>query len=123
MRPTQLEHCRMLGRSLLLVVWIGSQHLAATAHICLQLLLACGCAPDLWHRAAQVQSRADYGVPIILGLATAMAVLLVWSIPVLPARFVQYGRFAASRGEVNKAIYVGEGLTHRSLFLECPTAS
>ena len=90
-----------LGASLVLVAWLGSQHaqqvLIAIAAISGSVLLVSG-------RVTSKSAAAIAAIALYSGL-------LVYSIPGLPARLVEYGRFAPSRGKDNTVIYVGEGLT------------
>ncbi len=101
-----------LSASLLLVAWIGSQY-SQQLLIALSAIAALLAAAPVVFGAEPLKSktRSDYGVPLMLGVATASAVLLVWSVPVLPPRFVQYGRFSPSRSDVTQSVYIGEGLT------------
>ena len=91
-----------LGASLILVAWLGSQHAQ-------QLLVAIAAISGLiLFGSAKLSSKSAVAIAASLALYAA---LLVYSIPGLPARLVEYGRFAPMRGKDNTVIYVGEGLT------------
>ena len=90
-----------LGASFVFVAWFGSQHaqqmLIGIAAISALLILV----------SAKTVSRSAVAVVLI----AVYGGLLIYSVPELPARLVEYGRFASIRGKDNTTIYVGEGLT------------
>ena len=95
-----------LSASLLLVAWIGSQHAQQMLIVISAIAALLPSVPViLGSEQLKTKARSDYGVPVILGVSTAVAVLLIWTLPALPARFVEYGRFAASRGAENQTVY------------------
>jgi spermidine synthase len=89
-----------LGASFVFVVWLGSQHAQ-------QLLIALATISALVLLAPSKLTLKAVTATAVLGLYSG---LLVFSIPELPARLVEYGRFAPIRGKDNTVVYVGEGL-------------
>lgn len=92
-----------LGGSLLLVAWLGSQHAQQL------LILLCAVSGVLLVIPILRVPQMPAVYIVILGLATS--VLSARSVSPVPPRLIEYGRFAAVRGEHNSTIYVGEGLT------------
>jgi spermidine synthase len=90
-----------LGASLFLVAWLGSQHAQ-------QLLIGVAAFSALLIVISGKVTSRSIGV---VGLMALYSGLLIYSIPELPARLVEYGRFAPIRGRDNKLVYMGEGLT------------
>lgn len=90
-----------LGASLVLVAWFGSQHaqqmMIGLAAISALLILV----------SARPISKSTAAVVVM----AVYAGLLVYMVPELPVRLVEYGRFAAIRGKDNTTVYMGEGLT------------
>ena len=99
-----------LGASLLLVVWIGSQHSQ-------QLMIVISAVSALFASGAtafgaETGTRlSKYSLAVSLLIVAGYTELVIATVHPLPARLVEYGRFAAVRGAANKTIYVGEGLT------------
>jgi spermidine synthase len=89
-----------LGASLVLVVWLGSQHAQ-------QLLIVLAAISSL---LLLVSGKLSLKTATVIAAIAVYSGLLVYSIPALPARLVEYGRFAPQRGKDNTVIYVGEGL-------------
>ena len=99
-----------LGASLVLVAWIGSQHAQQVLIVLSAISALLVGAPAFFGReSGKSQFQSAFAIPLLL--AAACAGLLAWSVPALPARLVEYGRFAAVRGAMNTTVYVGEGLT------------
>jgi len=99
-----------LGASLLLVAWLGSQHSQQLLIIISATSAVLALVPATFD-AESSKGKSSVALAIFLVLAAGFTVLLARRIPELPARLVEYGRFAAMRGAQNKTIYVGEGLT------------
>src|SRR5947207_1663262 len=99
-----------LGASLLLVVWIGSQHSQ-------QLMIVISAVSALFASGAtafgaETGTRlSKYSLAVSLLIVVGYTELVIATVHPLPARLVEYGRFAAVRGAANMTIYVGEGLT------------
>src|SRR5881397_868370 len=99
-----------LGASLLLVVWIGSQHSQ-------QLMIVISAVSALFASGAtafgaETGTRlSKYSLAVSLLIVAGYTELVIATVHPLPARLVEYGRFAAVRVAANKTIYVGEGLT------------
>ena len=99
-----------LGASLILVAWIGSQHSE-------QLLIVISALSALFASGATAfglesgKKLSKYALAVSILLIAGYTELLAAVIHPLPARLVEYGRFATVRGASNKTIYVGEGLT------------
>src|SRR6185436_13589303 len=96
--------------SLILVVWLGSQHAQ-------QLLIVVSAISALFASGATAfgtesgKKVSVYALAVSLLLIAGYTELLIAVVHPLPARLVQYGRFATTRGASNRSIYVGEGLT------------
>jgi len=99
-----------LGASLLLVAWLGSQQSQQLLIIISATSAVLALVPATFD-AESSKGKSSVALALFLVLAAGFTVLLARRIPELPARLVEYGRFAAMRGAQNKTIYVGEGLT------------
>src|SRR5207253_1629625 len=99
-----------LGASLIFVVWMGSQHAqqALIAISALSALLASGSTAFGTESGAKL---SKYSLLVSVLIVAGYAELAIAAVHPLPARLVEYGRFAAIRGAANKTVYVGEGLT------------
>ena len=99
-----------LGASLILVTWFGSQHSQQVLIVfsALSALFASG-ATAFGTESGKKLSK--YALAVSVLLIAGYTELLVAAVHPLPARLVEYGRFAAVRGASNKTVYVGEGLT------------
>ena len=99
-----------LGASLVLVVWIGSQHAQ-------QLLIVLSAISALFASGATAfgtesgKTLSKYALAVSILLLAGYTELLIAVVHPLPPRLVEYGRFATVRGASNKTVYVGEGLT------------
>jgi spermidine synthase len=99
-----------LSASLALIAWLGSQRaqqivMAAAATAGLALLLPVLAA------AARSRGRRAAGGAISLAAATAVAALLIGSVPPVPALLVGYGRYTATwLDTAGQMLFVGEGL-------------
>jgi spermidine synthase len=99
-----------LGASLVLVVWIGSQHSQ-------QLLIVLSAISALFASGATAfgtesgKTLSKYALAVSILIIAGYTELLIAVVHPLPARLVEYGRFATVRGASNKTIYLGEGLT------------
>ncbi|HEY2383367.1 MAG TPA: fused MFS/spermidine synthase [Terriglobia bacterium] len=99
-----------LGASLILVAWIGSQHSE-------QVLIAISAISALFASGATAfgaesgRKLSKYSLAVSILILAGYTELLAATVHPLPARLVEYGRFAAVRGATNKLIYMGEGLT------------
>ncbi|HTM24495.1 MAG TPA: fused MFS/spermidine synthase [Vicinamibacterales bacterium] len=96
-----------LVASLLLVVWLGSQHaqqvvilLSALSGL---LVLSTGAADD------SAAGRSAVGATLTIVLAAAAAGLLSRTVHPLPGIFAAYGRYTATRLGQAEVIYMGEG--------------
>ncbi len=116
-----------LGASLILVAWIGSQH-SQQALIVVSAISALFASGSTAFGGESGKTFSKYAFAVSFLLVTGYTELLLagqstvrvfghvvfeWPglIHPLPARLVEYGRFAAVRGASNKTVYVGEGLT------------
>jgi len=99
-----------LGASLILVTLLGSQHSQ-------QLLIVVSAISALFASGATAfgvesgKTLSKYALAVSILIIAGYAELLAAAVHPLPARLVEYGRFAAVRGASNKTVYVGEGLT------------
>jgi spermidine synthase len=99
-----------LGASLILVTWLGSQHSQ-------QLLIVVSAISALFASGATAfgvesgKTLSKYALAVSMLIIAGYTELLAAAVQPLPARLVEYGRFAAVRGATNKTVYVGEGLT------------
>jgi spermidine synthase len=97
-----------LGASLLLVIWIGSQHAQQL------LIVLCVISALLAFDAASAgepaaKGRLPLGGTILLIAAAMLAAWLARNIKEVPGILVAYGRYAASRVGQADIIYMGEG--------------
>jgi len=99
-----------LGASLVLVAWIGSQH-SQQALIVAGALSAPLASGATAFGAESGKTLSKYALAVSILIITGYTELLVATVHPLPARLVEYGRFAPVRGATNKLIYMGEGLT------------
>jgi spermidine synthase len=99
-----------LSASLVLVAWIGSQH-SQQVLIVLSALSALFAAGATAFGAESGKTLSKYALAVSILLIAGYTELLVATVHPLPARLVEYGRFAAVRGATNKLVYMGEGLT------------
>src|SRR5499433_2489527 len=99
-----------LGASLALVVWIGSQHSQQLLIVlsAISALIASG-ATAFGTESGKTLSK--YALAVSILIIAGYTELLIAVVHPLPARLVEYGRFATVRGASNKTIYLGEGLT------------
>src|SRR5207302_2915311 len=99
-----------LGASLILVAWIGSQHSQQLLIVlsAVSALLASGATA---FGAESGEKLSKYSLAVALLIVAGYTELALAVVHPLPARLVEYGRFAAVRGASNKLIYMGEGLT------------
>jgi spermidine synthase len=99
-----------LGASLILVTWLGSQHSQ-------QVLIVVSAISALFASGATAfgvesgKTLSKYALAVSILIIAGYAELMAAAVHPLPARLVEYGRFAAVRGATNKTVYVGEGLT------------
>ena len=99
-----------LGASLLLVSRIGSQH-SQQLMIILSAISAMFAAGATAFGAESGTRLSKYSLAVSLLIVAGYTELVLATVHPLPARLVEYGRFAAVRGAANKTIYMGEGLT------------
>ena len=85
-----------LGASLLLTIWIGSQH----AQQLLILVAAVSAMLLMWREKA---------APAFMAIAVASAALLAFTVPPIPGLLVAFGRYSATQDGDSQIIYVGEG--------------
>jgi spermidine synthase len=99
-----------LTASLILVVTIGSQHSQ-------QLLIVLSALSALFASGATAfgtesgKTLSKYALAVSILLLAGYTELLIAVVHPLPARLVEYGRFATVRGASNQLVYMGEGLT------------
>src|SRR2546425_12321375 len=99
-----------LGASLILIAWIGSQHSQQLVIViaAISAMFASGATAF----GAESGSRlSKYSLAVSLLIVAGYTELVLATVHPLPARLVEYGRFAAVRGAANKLVYMGEGLT------------
>ena len=99
-----------LSASLILVAWIGSQH-SQQALIVISALSALFASGATAFGAESGKTLSKYALAVSILLIAGYTELLAATVHPLPARLVEYGRFAAVRGATNKLVYMGEGLT------------
>jgi spermidine synthase len=85
-----------LGASLLLTIWLGSQH----AQQLLILVAAVSGMLLMWREKA---------APAFMLVAVAAATLLAFTVPPVPGLLVAFGRYSATQDGDSQIIYVGEG--------------
>jgi spermidine synthase len=99
-----------LGASLIFVTLMGSQHSE-------QLLIIVSALSALFASGATAfgtesgKTLSKYSLAVSILIIAGYTELLAATVHPLPARLVEYGRFAAVRGATNKLVYMGEGLT------------
>ena len=106
-----------LGASLLLVVWVGSQHAQQAMMIVSAIAGALLLAPTIFEarssssRAVSPSTRLRWVPLAALVPAGLLFGLLVRSVTPVPGLLVAYGRFAPTwRSSAGEMLYVGEGL-------------
>jgi spermidine synthase len=99
-----------LGASLVLVVWMGSQH-AQQVMIVISALSALFASGSTAFGAESGPRLSRYSLLVSVLIVAGYTELALATVHPLPARLVEYGRFAAIKGAGNKTVYVGEGLT------------
>src|SRR5215470_4342946 len=99
-----------LGASLVLITWIGSQH-SQQVLIVISALSALFASGATAFGAESGLRLSKYSLAVSLLIVAGYTELLIAVVHPLPARLVEYGRFATVRGASNKTVYVGEGLT------------
>jgi spermidine synthase len=99
-----------LGASLVLVAWIGSQH-SQQVLIIISALSALFASGATAFGAESGKKLSKYALAVSILIIAGYTELLAATVHPLPARLVEYGRFAAVRGATNKLVYMGEGLT------------
>src|SRR4029079_9606968 len=85
-----------VGCSLLLMVWVGSQHTQ-------QAIIAIAAIAGLLRLFREKASTVAIGIP------TFIAAFLTMSVHPVPGQLVAYGRFAAAQMGQSEGIYVAEG--------------
>jgi spermidine synthase len=85
-----------LGASLLLTIWLGTQH----AQQLLILVAAMSAALLMWREKA---------APAFMAIAVTAAALLAFTVPPVPGLLVAFGRYSATQDGDSQIIYVGEG--------------
>src|SRR5215831_17181618 len=99
-----------LGASLIFVTLMGSQHSE-------QMLIIVSAVSALFASGATAfgtesgKTLSKYSLAVSVLIIAGYTELLAATVHPLPARLVEYGRFAAVRGATNKLVYMGEGLT------------
>jgi spermidine synthase len=99
-----------LGASLIFVVWMGSQH-AQQVMIGISALSALFASGSTAFGTESGVRLSRYSLLVSILIVAGYTELAIAAVHPLPARLVEYGRFAPIRGAANKTIYVGEGLT------------
>jgi spermidine synthase len=95
---------------LIFVVWMGSQH-AQQAMIVISALSALFASGSTAFGAESGFRVSKYSLLVSALIVAGYAELSIAAVHPLPARLVEYGRFAPLRGAANKTVYMGEGLT------------
>jgi spermidine synthase len=108
-----------LSASLVLVALIGSQR-SQQLLIVLAALSALFASGATAFGAESGKKLSKYALAVSILLLAGYTELLVAAIQPLPARLVQYGRFANVRGQTNKSIYMGEGMMASVAVSEMP---
>jgi spermidine synthase len=100
-----------LGASLLLVIWIGSQHAQQVLIVLcvMSALLALDAASADAPVAKAGTSRFQLGGTVLIVFAAMTAAWLARNVKPVPGILVAYGRYAASRVGQADIIYMGEG--------------
>src|SRR5687767_13478887 len=97
-----------LGASLLLVIWLGSQH-AQQLLIVLCVLSALLALDSAAATAPERKPRFELGGTVGIIVAALLAAWLARHVKEVPGILVAYGRYAASRVGQADIIYMGEG--------------
>jgi spermidine synthase len=98
-----------LGFSLLVVVWLGSQH-AQQALIVISAMSALLMLEPIASETDGGKTRWQPGGTLVLIAAVAIAAFLARNVHTVPGLLVAYGRYAATRiDQANDIIYMGEG--------------
>ncbi len=98
-----------VGFSLLVVVWLGSQH-AQQALIVISAMSALLMLEPIATDAEGARTRWQAGGTLLLVAAVAAAALLARHVHNVPGLLVAYGRYAATRiNQADEIIYMGEG--------------
>jgi spermidine synthase len=100
-----------LGASLLLVIWLGSQHAQQLLIVLcvMSALLALDSAAADAPAVDGGKARFQLGGTVLIVLAAMMAAWLARNVKEVPGILVAYGRYAASRVGQAEIIYMGEG--------------
>lgn len=100
-----------LGASLLLVIWIGSQHAQQLLIVLcvMSALLALDSASADAPGVNAGKGRFQLGGTVLIVAAAMMAAWLARNVKEVPGILVAYGRYAASRVGQADIIYMGEG--------------
>jgi len=99
-----------LSAGLILVAWIGSQH-SQQLLIVLSAISALFASGATAFGAESGKTLSKYALAVSILLIAGYTELLAAVVHPLPARLVEYGRFAPVRGASNQLVYMGEGLT------------
>jgi spermidine synthase len=99
-----------LSAGLILVAWIGSQH-SQQLLIVLSSISALVASGATAFGAESGKTLSKYALAVSILLIAGYTELLAAVVHPLPARLVEYGRFAPVRGASNQLVYMGEGLT------------
>jgi spermidine synthase len=97
-----------LGASLLLVIWIGSQH-AQQLLIVLSVMAALLALDSAASEAPEGRARVRLGGTVLIVAAAMVAAWLARNVKEVPGILIAYGRYAASRVGQADIIYKGEG--------------
>ncbi|MGB2718099.1 MAG: fused MFS/spermidine synthase [Vicinamibacterales bacterium] len=97
-----------LGASLLLVIWIGSQH-AQQLLIVLCVMAALLALDSAASEAPEGRARVRLGGTVLIVAAAMVAAWLARNVKEVPGILIAYGRYAASRVGQADIIYKGEG--------------
>src|SRR5262249_51965214 len=99
-----------LGASLILVVWMGSQH-AQQVMILISALSALVASGSTAFGAESGVRLSKYSLLVSILIMAGYTELAIAAIHPLPARLVEYSRFTPLRGAANKTIYIKKSLT------------
>jgi spermidine synthase len=97
-----------LGASLLLVIWIGSQH-AQQLLIVLCVMASLLALDAAASEAPEGRARVRLGGTVLIVVAAIAAAWLARNVKEVPGILIAYGRYAASRVGQAEIIYKGEG--------------
>jgi spermidine synthase len=95
-----------LGASLLLIVWLGSQH---AQQVLILLSALSGLLALSTGGSEEAAGKPAFAGTIVIILAAAAAGLLSRSVEPIPGIFAAYGRYTATRVGQAEVIYTGEG--------------